>query len=249
MKRALVTGAAGFVGANLARRLLHEGHEVHLLVRPAAPTWRLDDLRSHFQFHEAVLEDAGAVAAIVRRVRPEWVFHLAAHGAYSSQNDWLRMVQTNIVGAMALVEACLQTGFEAFVNTGSSSEYGFKDHAPAEGEWLEPNSHYAVTKASATLFCRHTAQRHGVQMPTLRLYSAYGPWEDPARLIPTLLVHGMHGALPPLANPATLSSSTMSATPTSWRPPCRTRSQAPSTTWARGSRQCFAKSWPAPAAC
>jgi UDP-glucose 4-epimerase len=111
------------------------------------------------------------------------------------------MVQTNIVGTMNLVQACLATGFEAFVNTGSSSEYGFKRHAPSEQEWLEPNSPYAVTKASATLYCRHTAQREGVRLPTLRLYSVFGPWEDPGRLMPTLVFHGLRGRLPPLVAP------------------------------------------------
>jgi dolichol-phosphate mannosyltransferase len=129
------------------------------------------------------------------------VFHLAAHGAYSAQTDWQRMAQSNIVGTAQLVEACVATGFEAFVNTGSSSEYGYKDHAPAEDELLEPNSHYAITKASATLYCQYTARHRNVRIPTLRLYSVYGPLEEPSRLIPTIIVHGLRGEFPPLVNP------------------------------------------------
>jgi nucleoside-diphosphate-sugar epimerase len=102
---------------------------------------------------------------------------------------------------MSLLSACLKTGFEAFVNTGSSSEYGFKDHAPAETEPLEPNSHYAITKAAATLFCRHTAQAQQVHVPTLRLYSVFGPYEEPGRLLPALIMRGLNGELPPLADP------------------------------------------------
>jgi nucleoside-diphosphate-sugar epimerase len=104
------------------------------------------------------------------------------------------------LGTINLLQACLETGFESFVNTGSSSEYGFKDHAPPENEWLEPNSHYAVTKASATQFCRYTAQQYGVHVPTLRLYSVYGPYEEPTRLLPTLISRGMRGKLPPLVD-------------------------------------------------
>ena len=104
------------------------------------------------------------------------------------------------VGCSALVEACLRAGFEAFVNTGSSSEYGSKDHAPCETEWLEPNSDYAVSKACATQFCRYTAQSKHVHIPTLRLYSVYGPFEEPTRLLPTLIVKGLRGELPPLVN-------------------------------------------------
>ncbi len=201
MKRVIVTGAAGFVGANLARRLLRDGHDVRLLVRPAQNLWRLDEIRHQVELVEVDLGDSERLDDLVRALRPEWVFHLAAHGAYPHQTDWRRMVAANIVGTVALVEACLRSGVEAFVNTGSSSEYGFQDHAPAETEPLEPNSAYAVTKASATMFCRHLAVSRQVHLPTLRLYSVYGPYEEPSRLMPSLIVHGLRGELPPLADP------------------------------------------------
>jgi len=200
-KRVLVTGATGFVGANLVRRLLADGHTVHALVQPGATPWRLRSIRARIRAHEASLEDRAAVEAVVRRTRPHWVFHLAAYGAYSWQTDLDRMVRTNVLGTMHLVRACVAAGFEAFVNTGSSSEYGFKDRPPSEREWLEPNSHYAVTKASATLFCRHTALGERVHLPTLRLYSVYGPWEEPGRLMPALVLHGIERKLPPLVAP------------------------------------------------
>jgi nucleoside-diphosphate-sugar epimerase len=203
MKRIILTGASGFVGANLARRLLRDGHELHLLLRRNHHPWRIAAIQDDAQLHETDLSDEESLARIVESVRPEWVFHLAAYGAYAPQTDLRRMVWTNILGTMNLVQACLKTGFEAFVNTGSSSEYGFKDHAPAEDESLEPNSPYAVTKASATLFCRHTARSRQVHLPTLRLYSIYGPYEEPSRLIPTLIVRGLNGQLPPLVNPET----------------------------------------------
>jgi nucleoside-diphosphate-sugar epimerase len=201
MKRVILTGGTGFVGANLARRLLRDGHELHLLVRPNYQPWRIADIRSDLRLHELHLPDAEAVARVVSQIRPEWVFHLAVHGAYSWQTEWEQMVRTNIQGTMSLVFACLKTGFEAFVNTGSSSEYGFKDHAPAESEALAPNSHYAVTKAAATMFCCHIAQSRRVHLPTLRLYSVFGPYEDPGRLLPTLIMQGLKGKLPPLADP------------------------------------------------
>jgi nucleoside-diphosphate-sugar epimerase len=203
MKRALVTGGTGFVGANLVRRLLGDGHEVHCTVQPGHSIWRLEPIQADVHLHEADIADRGRLAPVLRGIRPEWIFHLAVYGAYSWQADLDRMVRTNVLGTINLVETCLDLGFDAFVNTGSSSEYGAKDHAPAETELLEPNSHYAVTKASATLFCRHTARRRGRRLPTLRLYSVYGPWEEPGRLVPTLVVRGLAGELPRLAAPET----------------------------------------------
>ena len=201
MKRVVITGAGGFIGANLARRLSVDGHEVHLWVKPARDLWRIEPMLSEMRLHEIDLGDAGQLTRAIREIRPEWIFHLAAHGAYSFQNSVHEMVRTNITGTINLVEACVQQGFAAFVNTGSSSEYGWKDYAPKETERADPNSYYAWSKASATAYCRYVAVLHNVRIPTLRLYSVYGPYEEPTRLIPTLIVHGRTGQLPPLVDP------------------------------------------------
>lgn len=201
MKRVLLTGATGFVGANLCRRLLNDGHEVHCLVRSEYNNWRIVDIQKDIQLHIVNLTDPENLLSVVSRLRPDWVFHLATYGAYSWQIDLNKTVQMNILATINLVDACLKTGFEIFINTGSSSEYGFKDHAPSENEWIDPNSYYAVTKASATLFCRYTAAHHNVCIPTLRLYSIYGAYENPGRLIPNIILHGMNGTLPMLVDP------------------------------------------------
>lgn len=203
MKRVLITGGTGFVGANLARKVLRQDHETHLLVRHSRPSWRLDGIAADVSLHEADLEDRQAVRRVVEGVRPDWVFHLAAYGAYPTQTDFERMVATNLTGSIALLDACQRSGVEAFVQTGSSSEYGYKDHPVSEDELLQPNSHYAITKAAATHYCRFVARSTGLNAVTVRLYSVYGPYEEPARLIPTLIVHGLRGQLPPLVSPAT----------------------------------------------
>ena len=200
-KNVIVTDGTGFVGANLVRRLVKDGQHVHLLVRPQYNDWRIQDVRPHLQIHIIDLLDIEQLRAKVTALRPDWVFHLAAYGAYSWQDDLLTAIQTNFLGTVNLVEPCRTVGFEVFINTGSSSEYGFKDHAPAEMEWIDPNSYYAVTKASATQLCRYTANRYNLSIPTLRLYSVYGPYEDRDRLIPKVILHGLQGTLPPLADP------------------------------------------------
>lgn len=200
-KRVLITGANGFIGANLTRRLLADGHEVHTIVRGAPPHWRLAEIEPDLRMHSLDLRDATAVGAAIQTVRPEWVFHLAAHGGSSWQTDMREVLESNVAGTINLVEASLRRGFDAFVHAGSSSEYGFKDHAPAETDCLEPNSLYAVGKASATLLCRHLARAEGQPLVTLRLYSAFGPWEGPRRLMPTLVMRGFTGEWPPLVSP------------------------------------------------
>jgi nucleoside-diphosphate-sugar epimerase len=200
VSRALVTGGAGFIGANLVRRLAAGGHEVHPVVGPGANTWRLDGLG--LPCHVTDLTDAAAVDELLLSVRPDWIFHLAAHGAYSWQTDTRRIVAVDVGGAANLLESSLAVGFDAFVNAGSSSEYGLKTSAPAEDEPVDPNSVYAAAKAAATMLLRHASISRDVPITTLRLYSAYGPWEDPRRLVPSLVARGLEGGLPPLVDPS-----------------------------------------------
>jgi nucleoside-diphosphate-sugar epimerase len=202
-RRALVTGAGGFVGAALVRHLLAAGDDVTAFVRPGSPLWRLQGIGRQARVSEVDMRDADCVAAQVKRAAPNVVFHLAAHGAYSWQTDVLAILETNAVATAALLEAAVAAGAGAFVQAGSSSEYGLKDHAPREDELPEPNSAYAVGKLAATFYGQWVAAREQARVVTLRLYSVYGPWEEPGRLVPTLIEHGLRGALPQLVSPDT----------------------------------------------
>jgi nucleoside-diphosphate-sugar epimerase len=200
--RALVSGAGGFLGANLVRRLTLAGHEPIALARPGGTSWRLKDIADEVRVLELDLRDAAAIERAVAETQPQWIFHLAAHGAYSWQGDLAAMIDVNVAATAALLAAARAHDVRAFVNAGSSSEYGLKAHAPREDEWLQPNSHYAVTKAAGTHLTALAATQ-GLRAVTLRLYSIYGPWEDPGRLIPALVREAARGALPPLAGPQT----------------------------------------------
>ena len=90
-------------------------------------------------------------------------------------------------GTLHLLEAAVASGVELFVNAGSSSEYGFKTEPMREDDRLDPNSVYAVGKAAQTHLCGLFAAYPQLAVVTLRLFSVYGPWEEPGRLIPTVL--------------------------------------------------------------
>src|SRR5439155_15874392 len=117
-------------------------------------------------------------------------------GAYSWQDDVGEIVRANVLGTANLLDAVTREGFAAFVYAGTSSEYGAKDHAPSEDEPAEPASAYAVAKTSATMLCRFFARTGGHRVVILRLYSVFGPWEEPGRLLPNLIMPGPAGELP-----------------------------------------------------
>jgi len=200
--RILVTGATGFVGACLCRRLLGMGHELHLFVRQTANRWRITDIAPRMVLHDVDLRDAQAVERSVAAIRPEKIFHLATYGGFSFQKEVAAIHAVNFLGTVNLLQACEKVGFEQFIHTGSSSEYGIKSEPMKESDLLEPLGDYAVSKAAATLFCCSEALLKGLPIVTLRVFSPYGPWDDPQRLIPYVIAALLKGNSPMLANPA-----------------------------------------------
>jgi nucleoside-diphosphate-sugar epimerase len=184
-----VTGASGFVGSCAVRRLLAAGHSVHLLLRDQARLWRLEGVLRHPRVEVARtdLADAEAVRRAVADARADVVVHLATEGAYEHQSDARRILTMNILGTHNLLEASTEAGVRLFVNAGSSSEYGYKDHPMREDEVLQPNSHYAVAKAAQTHLVALASRTCDFAAATFRLFSVYGPWEEPTRLVPTLI--------------------------------------------------------------
>jgi len=183
----LVTGASGFIGSMLVRRLVNEHNKVHLILRSQSKPWRIDKLLDKVKIHISDLSQVSDLISIMKEVKPNIIYHLATNGAYSYQKDADQIIKTNIVGTWNLLQACNSIGYDLFVNTGSSSEYGFKQYAMRETDLLEPASYYAVTKCSQTLLCSHIAREEKRPIVTMRPFSVYGPYEEPKRFIPTLM--------------------------------------------------------------
>jgi nucleoside-diphosphate-sugar epimerase len=196
----LITGATGFVGGALARRLADEGREPHLFVRSGADRRRLAGLRGIVE-HDVDLRDGERVAAAVRTILPRVIYHCAVYGGFSVQNDRPGIFRTNLDGTINLLAACEEVGFDRFVNTGSSSEYGIKSAPMCEYDLPEPRGDYGVAKCAATLHCRSEALLKGLPVVTLRLFSPYGPWDDPRRFIPSVARKLLDGGLPEVRLP------------------------------------------------
>lgn len=195
----LVIGASGFVGANLFRHCLGVRRDVVGTVF-SGDSWRLRGL-PEANITYLNLHDDDNVRAVLSRVRPRTVFDCSAFGAYSFEQDFERIHATNYLCLVRMLELLADHDLRAYVHAGSSSEYGLNASAPREGDPLIPNSHYAVSKAAASHAIAYYGKVRQLPVVNLRLYSAYGPYEDSSRLIPVLCERSLHGTLPQFARP------------------------------------------------
>jgi dolichol-phosphate mannosyltransferase len=196
----VVTGASGFIGANLFKRLAAHRQDVFAVVRENKG-WRLADVHDE-RIIAADLNDRNATKNLIDNIKPRTVFDCVAYGAYSFEENADLIYQTNFLSVVNLVEALAKQGLAAYVHAGSSSEYGTNSAAPKEGDSREPNSHYAVSKGAVADYLSYVGKQN-VPCVNLRLYSVYGPLEDTSRLIPNVLRQGLSGRLPPFVDART----------------------------------------------
>lgn len=197
-KRVLVTGAAGFIGANLVLRLLQD-NEVSRVVGidnlndyydPAIKDWRLSGIRtaaeqdeSRWRFVRGDIADAQTVKELFAEEKPELVVNLAAQAGvrYSITNPDA-YIQSNLIGFYNILEACRHSydsgeGVQHLVYASSSSVYGTNRKVPfsTEDKVDDPVSLYAATKKSNELMAHAYAKLYNIPSTGLRFFTVYGP--------------------------------------------------------------------------
>jgi nucleoside-diphosphate-sugar epimerase len=187
-KKILITGATGFVGSNLAKRLLDRNNEVHIIVRENSDLWRINDRISDFNVHNVDLANKDAVRGLARSIDIDIVYHLATYGGFHFQSDIDKILEVNLIGTWNLFKEFSQKGIEMFINTSSSSEYGEKKAPMKEDMRVEPNNMYGSSKAAATILCSTYSQINRLPFVTYRLFSPYGYFDAVSRLIPTVII-------------------------------------------------------------
>lgn len=182
----LITGAGGFIGANVTRKFLKK-YDVHVISHDSKASWRLKEIRNQISVHTGDLTDFNSTRKILQKINPEIIIHLAAYGAYHYQEELDKIVQTNITGTLNLLEASKPIPYKCFISAGSSSEYGYKSKAMKETDYCSPTSYYAVTKLTTSHLCKLFAEFNNKPIVTFRLFSAYGAYEENSRFIATIM--------------------------------------------------------------
>jgi len=186
----LVTGAAGFIGFHLARRLCSDGWQVYGLDNlndyydPALKEARLKQLEGfkNFTFAKADIADQADMDRLFTEWKPETVVNLAAQASvpYSLENPHA-YTTSNIVGFMNVIEACRHGKVKHLVFASSSSVYGANKKMPSStsDNVDHPISLYAATKKANELMAYSYAHLFGLPCTGLRFFTVYGPWGRP----------------------------------------------------------------------
>lgn len=197
----LILGGGGFVGINLSEMISKVREDITILSHDIQKNWRFKErLIPLEKISKLNISNAQELSNFIRHLKPKTIFNLAAYGAYSFQNEHEKIYRVNFNSTISLIEILKEVGFSAYIHAGSSSEYGDNSSAPKE-EWeLIPNSHYAVSKVACYYALKYYGKVESLPVVHLRLYSAYGPYEEPGRLIPTLFTRALSHSYPPLVN-------------------------------------------------
>jgi UDP-glucuronate 4-epimerase len=190
----LLTGGAGFIGSNLAGRLLENGHELVILDNfndfydPQIKEKNVSNLqeKGDFSLWRNDLLDFDSLARLFSEHKPQKIIHLAAYAGVrpSLQNPAL-YDRVNVTGTVNLLELSRTHGIEQFIYGGTSSVYGVNSKVPFHED--DPLNHlispYAVTKRAAEMLCYTYHYNYGIPVTSLRFFTVYGPGQRPEMAI------------------------------------------------------------------
>jgi nucleoside-diphosphate-sugar epimerase len=182
--RCLITGATGFVGSHLARKLVSDGWQVHILVRTSSSLSAIADIAERLTIHTLTPPNTPtteSVAAAVAAAKPDVVFHLAAmFRAEHQPADIAPMVEANVIFTTQLLEGMRLAGVSTLVNTGTSWQHY---RGGNDGQTYDPVCLYAATKQAAEDIITFYCNAHGMKAVTLKLYDTYGPGDTRNKLL------------------------------------------------------------------
>lgn len=196
--RCFVTGATGFVGSHASRRLLSEGCAVAALVRPSANRWRIADIERSLALIPGDLDALTASESAIAAFRPDVIVHCGWRGRGRGFRDDAGQFDWNVGPTLDLVRIARRVGCRRFVAVGSQAEYGPINGSVNEETYLKPTTAYGVAKYCLGLVTAKMCSLAGIEHCWLRLFAAYGPFDDRDTLIPSLVFDAANGRSPRL---------------------------------------------------
>lgn len=184
MKKILITGASGFIGAEVCRQLVLKKYEVIAVVSPFTKSSRLNKMINKITIEKINLAEEKLVDNIIGKYKPYAILHLATHGVYTyQQQDEERIVNDNFLMTSYLLKYSVIHKVNKFINTGSVFEYGSQKRKVIEDDVNISdilNKYSAIKIATTALANSYSSQ---ISVITLRPFTTYGPLEDDTRFI------------------------------------------------------------------
>jgi len=195
----LVTGGAGFIGANFVRMLLDETDDRVINLDLLTYAGNLANLteyadNANYRFVKGDIMDRDLVRRILDQEKIEAVAHFAAESHVDRSVSGPEIfIRTNVLGTEILLEESRAAGVDRFLMVSTDEVYGSlgKNGLFTEKTPLAPNSPYAASKASADLLCRAFHKTFGFPVITTRCSNNYGPYQFPEKLIPLMIANAM----------------------------------------------------------
>jgi nucleoside-diphosphate-sugar epimerase len=189
----LITGGAGFIGSNIARRLIAEGEFVRIIDNFSTGKKRnIDDIIDKSELIEGDIRNAEIAIEALRDM--DFIIHQAAIPSVPrSIKDPITSNDVNITGTLNLLNAAKNKGIKRFIYASSSSVYGDTPVLPKrEDMHPNPQSPYAVTKLTGEYYCNVFYRVFGIPTVSLRYFNVFGPYQDPesqyAAVIPRFII-------------------------------------------------------------
>jgi len=199
LQRIFVTGATGFIGSRLTRRLVEDGYTVGVIIRDGSDPRQFEEILEKLSVFKGDIRDGNATFQLISDFSPDCIIHLVTYYAVEHVPAEVEvMVDTNVKGTINLLDAARQHGVKLFINTSTSAVYEQKDRQLSETDAVHPQNLYAVTKYQAEIASDFYALNYGVDAISLRVFPPYGPGDHDRRLIPYIIKSFLDGKSPTL---------------------------------------------------
>ncbi len=186
----LITGIAGFAGSHLAEELLNTGYRLVGAIHPKEPVANIAHIKSQLELVRLDITNSARVEAVVRKVKPRYICHLAALASvWRSFEDTQKVFRVNFDGTVNLLEAAYGLGrLDKFLYVSSAECYGMfspKNKTLTEDQPLNPISPYALSKAVAEQACCYYHNRNGLPVTISRSFPHTGPRQSTDFVVPS----------------------------------------------------------------
>ncbi len=179
----VITGVAGFVGSNLAKRLLDQGYSVRGIDNLSAGT--PENVDDRVEFHEADIRSPKVYPLFQGA---DAIFHLAAKTCLPEcVNNPLEAASMNVLGTLNVLEAARRANARKFIYADTSAEYEGINEFPTREEQVRPIGVYAASKHGGAAFCESYRELYAMNVTILRYFNVYGPAQDWRRVIPPVM--------------------------------------------------------------